>query len=199
MTERLTTTARGTVLAAIFGLLGLVALLAPSEGAGPLGPGEAEAAKCPGGDHSPQRLSRKRARNLVVCLVNQRRSKAGARPVKARSKLVRAATGHTKQMKRSKCFAHVCPGEPDLTGRLKRADYLPCNCGWGIGESIAYGKGRSNGSPRAVVRAWMRSAPHRKTLLDRGFEHAGVGFRRGTPYGSGDEAATYTIDFGFKR
>ena len=42
-----------------------------------------------------------------------------------------------------------------------------------LGETIAEVAGR--GSPGAVVRAWMHSAPHRAELLSPGFRRVGVG------------------------
>jgi uncharacterized protein YkwD len=45
----------------------------------------------------------------------------------------------------------------------------------------------------------MRSSLHRKILLGRGFEHAGVGFRRGGPYSDSRKLGSYTLDLGYKR
>lgn len=200
--SQLTPSTRMIVLVACLGLLAVLALWAPGGSGQPLSAltvGEAEAAKCPGASRSPKRLSRRKARNLVVCLVNRRRSKAGVRRLKKKSKVVRAATRHTKRMKRTNCFSHTCPGEPALPIRLHKTDYLPCGCSWGVGENIARGKGRNQASPRAVVARWMRSGSHRSTLLNGAFEHVGVGFRRGGPTSSSRKAGTYTIDFGYKR
>jgi uncharacterized protein YkwD len=202
LVSQLIPSTRMIVLVTSLGLLAVLALWAPGGSGQPLSSltvGEAEAAKCPGASRSPKRLSRREARNLVVCLVNRRRSKAGVRRLKKKSKVVRAATQHTKRMKRTNCLSHVCPGEPPLPVRLQQTNYLPCGCSWGVGENIAWGKGRNGGSPRAIVDQWMRSSPHRSTLLNGSFEHVGVGFRRGGPTSSSRKAGTYTIDFGFKR
>lgn len=190
------------ILSAALAVLAVLALWAPggSQRSLPgLVLGEAEAAKCPGASNSPKRLGKKRARNLVVCLVNRRRSKAGVRRVKKQSKVAKAATRHTKQMKKTNCLAHLCPGEPPLVGRLQKTNYLPCGCNWGVGENIGWGMGRKDGSPRAMVAQWMRSSVHRGTMLNGAFEHVGVGYRRGGPASGSNKAATYTIDFGFKR
>lgn len=101
-------------------------------------------------------------------------------------------------MQRTDCFDHVCPGEPALTGRYERADYLPCGCSWGAAENIAWGPGQK-GSPRQIVRAWMNSSPHRANILNGTYEHVGVGVRWGSPRHRHSKAGTYTLDFGYRR
>ncbi len=167
---------------------------------GPLSLEAAHAGKrCSGAKRSPKKLKVVRAQHLVVCLVNKRRASRGLRRVVRRKNLNAAAAAHTRQMQARNCFSHTCPEEADLPGRLSRSDYLPCGCSWGASETIAWGRGRSQGSPAAVVRFWMRSSLHRKILLGSGFEHAGVGFRRGSPYSDSRKLGTYTLDLGYKR
>lgn len=178
----------------------LVAAAAQSGGAGPLGAQTAEAKKrCPGSKRSPKNLKVTGAQRLVICLVNKRRAAHGLRRLKRHKAVNRAAARHTREMRRKGCFAHTCPGEPDLSGRLTKTDYLPCGCNWSAGENIAWGKGKKTGSPAKVVRAWMRSSSHRSTLLRKSLEHIGVGFRRGSPYSGKSKHATYTLDVGYKR
>jgi uncharacterized protein YkwD len=178
----------------------LVLGAAGSENAGPLGPQSAEAKKrCPGGKRSPRNLKVSGAQRLVICLVNKRREARGLRRLKRHKSVNRAAVRHTREMRRKRCFSHTCPGEPDLTGRLTRADYLPCGCSWSAGENIAWGAGKKTGSPAKIVRAWMRSPSHRSTMLQKSLEHIGVGFRRGSPYSGKSKLATYTLDVGYKR
>ncbi len=179
-----------------------LALLGPPAGDGPLGAlgvDAAAAAQCRGGSLAPKRLNSKRARRIVRCLVNKERRKHGAGPVKAVPNLRESASRHNRRMVKRRCFSHSCPGEPSLPGRLERSNYLPCNCAWGAGETLAYGKG-SKGSPRSIVKAWMASPPHRQNLLSRSFEHVGLGWVHGTPSGHGKKnRATYTLNFGYKR
>ena len=187
------------LLAALIALT-LLALFGSRGTLGPLsGPAPAAAAQCSGADNSPKALSAKRASQLVICLVNKERRERGMSSLGKVEKLARAARGHTAHMKRSDCFAHTCPGEPSLTGRLSKADYLPCNCSWEAGENIAWGAGSSKGSPRAVVQAWMKSSEHRARILDGSYQDVGVGFRHGSPFGGSKKQATYTLDFGAKR
>ncbi len=182
-------------------MLCLILLVAggSSEIGGPLSLERAEAGKrCQGAKKSPKQLKVKEAQRLVVCLVNKRRSKRGLHRLKRDSKVSRAATDHTRYMQKRDCFAHDCPGELSLTGRLTRANYLPCNCRWGVAENIAWGKGSGSASPAAVVKGWMGSATHRAAILSS-HEHIGVGFRRGSPFSNSHEYGTYTLDFGYKR
>ena len=51
-------------------------------------------------------------------------------------------------------------------------------------------------SPLAIVRAWLRSRPHRHVLLRRAYRVIGIGIARGTPFSVGDSGSTYTADFG---
>jgi uncharacterized protein YkwD len=99
-------------------------------------------------------------------------------------------------MVRDKCFEHVCPGEKDLGARL--ADYL-ANGGRGYGENIAWGTG-DLGTPRSIVRSWMKSEGHRRNILDPDFEHIGIGIVWGVPEAGigGSSGGTYTTDFGYR-
>jgi len=178
----------------------LAAAAVPSGDGLPLSAANAEAKKrCPGSKRSPKKIKVTGAQRLVICLVNKRREARGLRRLKRQKSISKAASRHTRQMRGSGCFAHRCSGEPDLTGRLTRADYIPCGCSWNASENIAWGKGKKSGSPAKVVRAWMRSSSHRATLLGSGLEHIGVGFRRGSPYSGKKKLATYTIDVGYRR
>lgn len=156
----------------------------------------ASAAQCKGGSVPGYELSSKRVAKVTLCLVNKERRSRGIGKLKMSGDARKAALAHSSVMVRKRCFSHACPGEGDLLKRLSRADYLPCNCSWGVAENIAYGFGKQS-SPRMIVGAWMGSPPHRMNLLNRAYEHIGVGVRRGSPSGGG-QAATYTTDFGYR-
>ncbi len=160
-------------------------------------PESALAAGCPGADKGPRKISSKKAAELVVCLVNKQRSKRGMSKLSYNRELAGAARSHSKQMQKTDCFDHICPGEAALAGRYQRSDYLPCSCSWGIGENIAWGSG-GKGSPRWIVKAWMGSSMHRANILGS-YEHAAAGVRWGSPQHRSAHAGTYTLDFGYKR
>ena len=161
--------------------------------------GNAAAAQCKGGDASPAKLGNKRMAKAVFCLVNKERRRHHLRPLHRQRQQSKAARAHNRRMVRDRCFSHECPGERDLTGRLTKVGYLPCNCSWGIAENIGYGSGGS-GSPRGIVAAWMHSPEHRANILNGSYRHIGVAAEGGTPVaGRQRDAATYTTDFGYKR
>ena len=83
-----------------------------------------------------------------------------------------------------------------MEARIKSTGYLNGANSMGLGENIAAGNG-GRGSPARIVQAWMRSHPHRVTLLKGDFEHIGVGMAHGTPWKPKSGGATYTTDFGF--
>jgi uncharacterized protein YkwD len=149
------------------------------------------------GNTMPTALSRKDGRKAIQCLVNAERSAAGIRALKVNRKLQKAAQRHNDRMVGTGCFAHACPGEPALDGRLDLVGYLVGSLTrWIYGENVAWGA-RERGTPRAIVAAWMNSPSHRSNILHAGFREIGVGFSVGTPSGQ-DVGGVYTTDFGFR-
>lgn len=157
----------------------------------------ASAASCSGADKSPRHISSKTAGKAVVCLINKKRRHHGLKALKPHRDLTQAARAHTRQMQKSNCFSHLCPGEAVLSGRYERSDYLPCGCNWGAAENIAWGSGK-DGSPRKIVKAWMHSSGHRHNILGS-FDHIGAGVKWGSPTRRHANAGTYTVNFGYRR
>jgi uncharacterized protein YkwD len=120
----------------------------------------------------------------LLCLVNAERRGAGLAPLRRDRRIARAARRHARDMVRRDFFAHQRAGGPDLGARLARAGWR----GSAWGEAIAYGCGAS-GAPRAVVRSWLASPPHRAILLGAGYRRAGVG-------AAGKTCATWVLDTG---
>lgn len=81
-------------------------------------------------------------------------------------------------------MAHELPGELGLVRRVVQAGYTP----W---RRLAENLGAGFVSPRGVVRAWMRSAGHRRNLLDCRLREVGVGVVR-----AGSGQLWWTQDFG---
>lgn len=190
-------TRRTQMLAATF--VAALFLLAAVGGPSPLpAPATASAASCPGSDSSPRQISSEQASKMVVCLINRERAKHGLHKVHVRGELDGAAEYHSANMQATDCFDHTCPGEPALTGRYEKSDYLPCGCSWGAAENIAWGP-RGKGSPRSIVDAWMGSAEHRANILSGSYTDVGVGVRWGSPDKPSESAGTYTLDFGYRK
>ncbi len=110
-------------------------------------------------------------RRAMLCLVNHARAGAGLSPFRAERHLGRAAARHASDMGRRNFFAHVSPNGKSPLARVRAA-------GWrgGVGEVIAWGCG-TLASPRATLRAWLNSPPHRAIVLGGGHA-AGVGVKR---------------------
>lgn len=177
------------LLAAVVALFALVLLAAP---------GSAEAAECRGADLAPAQLSKDRAEHALLCLINRERTDRGLDKLQGESAQAKAARKHTKVMVRQRCFSHQCSGEADLVTRIERTSYLPCDCYWGVAENLAYGEGKQ-GTPSGLVQAWMNSPAHRANILNRRYEHIGIGIVWGTPTVGDDRgSATYTTDFGYR-
>lgn len=160
-------------------------------------PDRAEAAACKAAGNQTSLLTKAQESRALLCEINRKRKRRGVPPVRRSAVLSVAALAHSVTMIAKGCFAHRCGGEPDLGARLKRAGFPGCNCAWRAAENIAYGSG-ANSTPRAVVRAWMKSRPHRKAMLKRRFKWIGIGIVPGTP---GKPLAlsgsTFTIDLGW--
>jgi len=170
---------------ALFAALGLLLLPAGSEAARRCGDRA---------DRSPRRATEHELRTSVLCLVNLARGRHGVPPLGFNPELRESATVHSRSMVRSGSFSHYGPGT--MASRIASAGYLARAGSFRLAENIATGWGRANGSPLAIVRAWMHSPEHRRNILDRGLHDFGVGVARGGPFGGGDAAATYTLDFG---
>ena len=93
-------------------------------------------------------------------------------------------------------LAHLA-GRRHVLARLQHVGY-PGGCAWAAGETLAWGTGAAQATPAARVSAWMRSRPHRRLLLSRGFREVGVGIAAGAPDGS-RAGLTYAAEFGRRR
>jgi uncharacterized protein YkwD len=150
----------------------------------------AEASSCSGAAARAASASPGKMRSALLCLVNQKRAASGLRALKLDRKLQKAATRHAKDMVRNHFFAHQRPGGPDLTARLRRAGWS----GRAWGENIAYGCG-SMSTPRATLRMWMHSPPHRAILLSGTYRNGGLGVTASAPCGRG---SMWVLDVGRK-
>jgi uncharacterized protein YkwD len=187
----------GTAVAIITGALLVSALMLVTASVADVGVATAKAAECRWAHAGPRHVSRRHARHAVVCQINKKRRNHGMNGVDSKYALRKAGRRHSNYMQRHSCFSHQCPGEKDLVGRIHATSYLPCNCTWRVGETLAWGaKGR--GTPSAIVKAWMNSDAHRHVLLDRQLKNVGIGLVWGSPSSRGSRAATYTADFGYR-
>jgi uncharacterized protein YkwD len=153
------------------------------------------ASRCSGATAAPASLGGAGRQAAVICEINRVRRRHGLAPVSADARLTRMAGGYSRAMVSRRFFSHVSPGGTTLSDRLRAAGYR----GRAAGEVLAWGKGRL-ATPRATVRSWMHSPPHRSVLLGRNYRDVGVGVALGNPLGSGmGGSATYAANFGATR
>src|SRR4051812_48454514 len=136
----------------------------------------ASASGCPSAGASAASASTGKLRAAVLCLVNKRRAAHGAGALRVDKRLQKAAGRHAHDMQKHHYFSHQRAGGPDLTARLDRVGWY----GHAWGENIAYGCG-SSGTPRATVRMWMNSPPHRSIMLSGTYRQGGVGMADSAP------------------
>jgi len=104
----------------------------------------------------------------VVRLVNVERAKRGLKKVKMKTTVSSAAQIRAKEI--LKLFSHTRPSRKAWYTVLgqKKIKYSTA------GENIAFGQK----SPKAVMKAWMKSPGHRKNILTKAFKYIGVGVYR---------------------
>jgi len=149
------------------------------------------ASSCPGARARVTKASPRKLRSALLCLVNRKRSANGLKALRLDRKLQRAAGRHARDMVKHDYFAHQRDGGPDLSERLDRAGWN----GEAWGETIAYGCG-SSGSPKATLKGWMNSPPHRAILLSGTYRRGGLGVGAEAPCGDG--GAIWVLDVGKK-
>ena len=156
----------------------------------------AAAQACAGADANPNNVSADAARSATLCLLNAERRQRGLRGLSHNSRLGLAATRHAQDMVQRNYFAHVSRSGRTMVQRVRAARYLTGReRRWSVGENIAWGSGW-RATPRAIVRAWMDSPPHRANILHGRFREIGIGIALGAPVGGMDAAATYGTNFG---
>ncbi len=153
---------------------------------------------CAGAELRPTPVDLNLIRAAILCLVNRERAAQGERLLAPNPHLQHAAQAHTDSMAYRDYFEHVGPrGDTPLT-RIRAAGYLySSQVSYEIGENIGWGT-LWDGTPRAVVAAWMASPGHRANILDARFRSTGIGVSTHPPFAlaRGQAGAVYTQDFG---
>jgi uncharacterized protein YkwD len=157
-------------------------------------PATASAATCSGAGSSPAKLGEAGVRRATLCLLNRVRAHHGLATLHADRRLAKAALSHSKDMVAHRYFAHESRSGKPFTARIARSGWTRARRRYIVGENIGWGTG-GLATPRAMVRAWMHSAPHRANILERRYRVIGVGVAFGIPV-SGERGATYDTDFG---
>jgi uncharacterized protein YkwD len=162
------------------------------------GPDDARAASCAGAQAMPAQGVPDTIARATLCLINVERRGRGLHPLRSSRRLAAAARGHSLDMVRKGYFSHTAPEGSGVVQRIRHSGYLHSAKRWRVGENLGWGS-RGEGSPRAMVRAWMNSPPHRRAILTSSYRDAGIGVVLGVPGPLRAPGATYTVDFGVKR
>ena len=133
----------------------------------------------------------------TLCVINAQRRARNIAALGANRRLALAARRHAADMVARRYFSHTAPGGGTVLARLRRVGY-PGGCAWTAGETLARGSGGGQVTPAARVAGWMRSRPHRRLLLSRGFREVGIGIAAGSPDGS-RAGYTYAAELGRRR
>jgi uncharacterized protein YkwD len=153
---------------------------------------------CADTDLAPATWNVERIRGAVVCLVNRERAAHGEGALQTNPRLEQAAQGHTESMAFGGYFEHVGPRGDTPVQRMRASGYIySSRLGYEVAENLAWGTG-GQGTPRAIVAAWMASAGHRANILDASFRDTAVGVSPHVPssMGGGQAGGMYTQDFG---
>ena len=105
---------------------------------------------------------------IHLAAVNAERRRAGRAPLSLSPELGRVAQAHACDMAKRGYFSHTSQDGRSMSDRANRAG-LPRLCA--MGENIA----RGQRDVPSVMDGWMRSAGHRRNILDSDFSLVGFG------------------------
>jgi uncharacterized protein YkwD len=105
---------------------------------------------------------------IHLAAVNAERRRAGRAPLILSPELGRVAQAHACDMAKRGYFSHTSPDGHSMSDRANRAGLLRL-CA--MGENIA----QSQRDVPSVMAGWMRSAGHRRNILDPYFTLVGFG------------------------
>ncbi len=128
----------------------------------------------------------------TLCLINEVRAADGAPRLRLDPRLSRVARRHSGDMVRHHYFGHTDLAGRSSSDRIAASGWMRGRKRWAVGENLAWRSGPAR--PRAVVKAWIHSAPHRRVMLRRRYRVVGIGIVAGTPAGA--RGTTYSAEFG---
>ena len=160
-------------------------------------PRTAGATVCPDAYALPSSAPLATLEEATLCLVNEQRALAGARPVGPQRDLYAAARRHALDMEARGYFGHRSPEGEGVLERVMQRQYLHGWNDWDLAENLCWGV-RSEATPAATVGRWLLSPGHRRSMLDPSFREAGLAIVPGAPLpGITDvDAASYVLDLG---
>lgn len=176
-------------------LVALLTLTAALMGAVPASAAKSRAASaCADRQLKPTDDNLSAVQQATVCLVNSERASQRLGVLKRERRLDTAARRHAADMVAHRYFAHSSRDGKPFSRRIKAAGYMSSANGWLVGENLAWGTG-TQGTPEAIVAAWMKSPGHRANILNARFDEIGIGVEARNP-DNGGEGGTYVTEFG---
>jgi uncharacterized protein YkwD len=148
---------------------------------------------CPGRALRPSWHDGAGIARATMCLLNVQRRRHRLTPLRPNRALAAIAAGQSEDMVRGNYFDdHSLAGQTPFERIVPalfpaRVQTTAQNIGWGTG---------ADATPEGMVRAWMRSPPHRRIILTASFCEAGVGVTPLLPavVEHGSDGATYSLD-----
>jgi uncharacterized protein YkwD len=124
---------------------------------------------CPNAGVGVDQLSSEQVRDAIVCVFNKKRGP----DLRENDMLEVSAQTHTSVMRRKECFAHDCPGEPNLLQRIAKTGYLRGATNPGLAEVLKYAVDYI--TPQQMASEWMDGGPHAAIIKKRSYKDVGVG------------------------
>ncbi len=136
----------------------------------PIPQSDSAAASSPGEDSA--------AENELFAAVNKSRELAGVAPLRRNESLRAAALAHARRMVESERLEHQFSGEPSLLERIAQVGPMVIPKNGALKDALKIDRAGENIANATCApganEVLMRSAPHRRNLLDSGFNVAGV-------------------------
>ena len=174
-TRHIRSALRSTAIAGIGAATVALALASPTVA-------EGSQAGCAGADSPTSNV--RVLKKTVLCLHNVERTSHGLSKLGQNRNLSNAASKHARDMASRHYFAHLSPERRDHMDRIAATSYKPAAGCWTAGENLYFSSGAS--TPRQLLGAWMRSAPHRKNILRKGWHDFALGVATTSPSGDRD-------------
>lgn len=111
----------------------------------------------------------------IVREINRVRRAHRLRPVKLTAPLTRVARRHSSLMLKHNALSHSSFDGSSFSTRLQRAGKRRA-----YGETLAWAPHGAGVNAKSLLRLWLRSAPHRKVLMNGQLRRVGVGRVYGT-------------------
>lgn len=138
--------------------------------------------------------------SAVVRELNRVRTARNLQPLRTTPSLRSAARSHTKSMLDFGFFGHDSIDGTAFSERIKRFYTSRGWHSWSVGEALLTSRSRTT-EARAIVAAWLDSAPHRQIILSPAWRDVGIGalYAPAAPREFGNvETVAVTADFGLR-